>query len=207
MAYNSPPGYGGAKSSAPKSVTIPVNLVRAPSNSEKVRQLWMEWLYNLERDSNTAFQSALETERIQPLLSALRGKYRQRSLVILAKECGFSLHSIATHLGIDRKTVRAYIRLFSQGGPESLFGRERRLPRKADDESFKMALFALLHEPPSLSGFNRTTWRMVDLRATLREKGHPACTSVIREAIRKAGYRWRSAGRTNEQRSRLSRKA
>ncbi len=34
---------------------------------------------------------------------------------------------------------------------------------------------------------------MVDLRETLREKGHPACTSVIREAIRKAGYRWRSA--------------
>jgi hypothetical protein len=34
---------------------------------------------------------------------------------------------------------------------------------------------------------------MVDLQATLRERGHPACTSVIREAIKKAGYRWRSA--------------
>jgi hypothetical protein len=34
---------------------------------------------------------------------------------------------------------------------------------------------------------------MVDLQATLRGRGHPACTSVIREAIRKAGYTWRSA--------------
>ena len=193
LAYDYPPGYGGAKSSAPKSLTTPVRLAGAPSNSEKVRQLWMEWLYNLERNSTTTLQSVPENERIQPLLSGLRGKYRRRSLVILAKEYGFSLHSIATHLGIERKTVRSYIRLFSQGGRESLFGREKRLPRKADDEAFKTALFALLHEPPSLSGFNRTTWRMVDLQATLRERGHPACASVIREAIKKAGYRWRSA--------------
>lgn len=54
-------------------------------------------------------------------------------------------------------------------------------------------MFALLHEPPSLSGYNRTTWRLQDLKAALAARGHSASKSVISEAIKKAGYRWRSA--------------
>ena len=65
--------------------------------------------------------------------------------------------------------------------------------RKADGETFRGALFGLLHEPPTLSGFNRTTWRMEDLRQTLAGRGFPACPDVIREAMRKEGFRWRSA--------------
>lgn len=82
--------------------------------------------------------------------------------------------------------------IFDTGGLEALLGRKHR-KRKANDDSFKKALFGLLHEPPTLSGFNRTTWRMADLRKTLRERGHVACNTIIREAVKKAGYKWRSA--------------
>ena len=37
------------------------------------------------------------------------------------------------------------------------------------------------------------SWRMDDLRKALADRGFPACDEVIREAIRKAGFRWRSA--------------
>lgn len=82
--------------------------------------------------------------------------------------------------------------MFDAEGLDALLGRKQRL-RKADDESLKKALFGLLHEPPSLSGFNRTTWKLVDLKSTLAARGFPASDSVVREAIRKAGFRWRSA--------------
>ena len=82
--------------------------------------------------------------------------------------------------------------MFRAGAEDLLFDRKHKT-RKADDESFKQALFSLLHEPPTLSGHNRTTWRMEDLQNTLRGRGHPASASVIREAIVKAGFKWRSA--------------
>ncbi len=63
----------------------------------------------------------------------------------------------------------------------------------ANDEDFKRALFSLLHEPPASSGFNRTSWTLGDLRKALTERGSPAGFQVIREAIRKAGFKWRSA--------------
>ena len=58
---------------------------------------------------------------------------------------------------------------------------------------YKKPVFALLHEPPSGIGINRTTWRMVDLTKALRERGTPVCAQVVREITRSAGWRWRKA--------------
>jgi hypothetical protein len=65
--------------------------------------------------------------------------------------------------------------------------------RRAENEQTQKTVFALLHEPPSESGINRTTWRMVDLTKTLRERGTPVCAQVVREITRSAGWRWRKA--------------
>jgi transposase len=193
LVHESPPGYRGRKQPAYDNTLSHSLPQKPPSKSVKTKKQWMEWLYLLEQNPDKVFDERINVSELRTLFFALTDRYRQRSLVILAKKSGFSLHAISAHLGIDRKTARAYVKRFSQGGPELLFGRNRKVPRKADNEAFKKALFALLHEPPSLSGFNRTTWRMADLRSTLRKRGHPACASVIREAIKKAGYRWRSA--------------
>ena len=145
----------------------------------------MEWLYDLERTPSQGNE----------LVSALSGQSRQmrkRLLAVISLRQGFTIRAIAQHLGMSRATIRNCSALFATGGLDALLSRKQRL-RKADDESLKKALFSLLHEPPSLSDFNRTTWKLADLQRTLSARGFPASGSVIREAIRKAGFRWRSA--------------
>jgi len=117
---------------------------------------------------------------------------RKRALAVLAQKQGFSIGATAKHLGVSRKTVRGYQTAYQEYGTKLLFGRKQK-NLKSDDPDFQSAVFALLHEPPSLSGFNRTTWRMKDLQKTLTERGHCACGNVIRRVIKEAGYRWKLA--------------
>jgi transposase len=163
LAFESPPGYGGRGIHEPKpSHPPPTTLV---SRTETVRQRWMEWLYDLERTPSQCDQ----------LVSALSGQSRQmrkRLLAVIALRRGFTIRAIARHLCMSRATIRTCSALFDTGGLDTLLGRKQRL-RKADDESLKKALFSLLHEPPSLSGFNRTTWKLADLQRTLAVRGFP----------------------------------
>ena len=64
---------------------------------------------------------------------------------------------------------------------------------KAENNRNIEAVFSLLHEPPSIHGFNRTTWRIEDLKSMLGEKGISVSIHNIRKIIRNAGYRWRKA--------------
>lgn len=183
LIFESPPGYGG------RDISKPHQRKRSLSPSipqvDMVRQRWMEWLYELERGSSAS----------NPLESALYGlgRYRRKKvLAVMARSSGFTISAIVDHLGLSKATVRNCVALFETGGLDALLGRKKR-PRMADDGTFRAALFSLLHEPPSLSGFNRTTWRMVDLKSTLVARGFYASDDVIREAIRKTGFRWRSA--------------
>ena len=195
LAYDSPPGYRHLKTTCrPEKGGKAISEVpsRSRNKSASAKQRWMEWLYELEQGSfnETPLTSALGllTER----LSRGPNDPRKKILVVLAHEIGFSNTAIAQHLAIGRHTARGYLAAFKKGGAELLLGRKRKT-KKADDPDFKSTLFALLHEPPTLSGYNRTTWRMEDLRKTMEDRGHPACGSVIREAIKNAGFRWRSA--------------
>jgi transposase len=145
----------------------------------------MEWLYDLERGQ-------LSDDPLEGALSGLGAQDRKRVLCVMARLRGFSIRAIVEHLGLSRNTVRRSLALYDAGRLQALLNRKER-SRKADDEQFRKALFGLLHEPPLLSGFNRTTWKMEDLRKTLTARGFAASESVIREAIRKAGFRWKSA--------------
>ena len=84
--------------------------------------------------------------------------------------------------------------MFATGGVEALFAKGRRMGgRLAENEATLRAVFALLHEPPSVIGINRTSWRMADLTQVLREGGTPVCAQVVRDITRSAGWRWRKA--------------
>lgn len=183
LHHELPPGYGnkGLRSPAPKR--LPPDL--ETNATQVVRQRWMEWLYEIERCSKT--DDALECA-----LSGLGVHDRKRILCVMAHLRGFSISAIVEHLILSRNTIRRCLARFEAGGLQGLLARKERA-RKADDECFRKALSGLLHEPPSLSGFNRTTWRMADLQKTLAARGFVASDSVIREAIHKAGFRWRSA--------------
>jgi len=156
------------------------------------KQQWMEWLYSLEMRDSIALQCLQGNAELIDKISESPNSPRKRALVILAQKQGFSINAIAEHLGIERNTVRRYLTTYEKCGAEELFQRKQK-KLKSDVAEFQNAVFEFLHEPPALSGFNRTTWRMEDLQKALRENGHCACGKVIRQVIKKAGYRWKSA--------------
>jgi transposase len=121
-------------------------------------------------------------------------RQRKKAAAILAKLRGVPLRTIAASLSISPVSVRKYVRVFAAGGVEALFASRTRIGRRrAENEATRQAVFALLHEPPSAIGINRTTWRMADLTQVLRERDTPVCAQVVREITRSAGWRWRKA--------------
>jgi len=136
-------------------------------------------------------------ERSTVLLERIKdGTLRQRkkAAAVLANLRGVPIRTIATSLSISRVSARKYVRAFAIGGVEALFAARRRIGgRRAENEQVRKDVFALLHEPPSAIGINRTTWRMADLTRVLRERGTPICAQVVRDITRSAGWRWRKA--------------
>lgn len=182
LSFETPLGYGNRG----REITKPKPVPKKPLQRAEIdRQCWLEWLYKVERDD-------LPKDTLSRSLDGLGVKARKLVLAAIASEQGFSRRIIAEHLDLSRTTVRRHLAAYVSGGVDALLGRKQRL-RKTDDESFVKALFGLLHEPPSLSGFNRATWKMDDLRKTLAARGYQVGTAVIRQAVRKAGFRWRSA--------------
>jgi transposase len=157
------------------------------------KQEWMEWMYTVDRqDGYSADQTPSDIQLLLDKLKPATNNPRKKVLAVLANAQGFSANMIAQHLAISRVTVRKYVATFKAGGGTALLENRMR-KRKSDNPELKKAIFSLLHEPPSLSGFNRTSWKMEDLQNTLAEKGYSACDVVIRTVIKEAGYRWRSA--------------
>lgn len=155
---------------------------------------WESWLSKLEQKGAVDAQ-ALDPHDVQRLLAEIlpaRAKERKKALVVLAHDHGFAIKHIAGFLGIGICTARHYIEEFAAGGSDRLFGTKPK-PRKADDEELKKAVFSLLHEPPSLAGLNRTTWRMTDLEQVLRTRGMFASYKVLQKIIKAGGYRWKAA--------------
>ncbi|HEV2134266.1 MAG TPA: hypothetical protein VGR47_08380 [Terracidiphilus sp.] len=77
-----------------------------------------------------------------------------------------------------------------------MFFRKPRSDKKACIPAIQNAVFSLLHSPPSVHGFNRTTWRLADMRTALGEEYNDAIScDVLREIIVNAGWKWRLARR------------
>jgi transposase len=118
---------------------------------------------------------------------------RNRALAILGKEKGFSIRIVANVLHMSRITVVKCCRSYSESGWKSLTIKKKSSNAKSNIDTNKQAIFSLLHSPPSAHGFNRTTWRMIDLQDVLRRQGASMCKDVIHTIIKEAGYRWRRA--------------
>ena len=125
--------------------------------------------------------------------SSGRKSVRNRAMAILAHLRGISDHVISTALGMSRVTLRRCRRLYEAKGIDGLFAPKPRSGGKVNDEGLKASFFALLHEPPSNHGINRTTWVMADICSVLAKQGKPACANVVRAITKAAGYKWRKA--------------
>lgn len=158
-----------------------------------------DWMNRLLRGAIrlTEIEDLGDAEVTALLLARIKSgplRQRKKAVAVLAHRRGASIRTIAGHLSISRVSVRKYVRAFTDSGAETLFARRKRSGgRRAENEQIQKAVFALLHEPPSESGINRTTWRMVDLTNVLRERGTPVCAQIVREITRSAGWRWRKA--------------
>jgi transposase len=106
---------------------------------------------------------------------------------------------VADAFRVTPRTVHKWVKRFRKIGLEGLrdrSSRPHRIPRqqlRSDSRELRDAVFALLHSPPTESGFNRTTWRLSDLRAVLCERGILATPRSISTVIKHAGYRWKQA--------------
>jgi transposase len=86
-----------------------------------------------------------------------------------------------------------YLSRFDREGIRGLFNTDKKWLRKSEDQWYRDAVFKVLHAPPASYGFNRTTWKMVDLKSALREQGVTLSVGSIRKVIRSAGFRFRKA--------------
>jgi transposase len=158
---------------------------------------WMRSVLQNELEHTRLYdQVGIALDELRKLTDRLydgRLSERNKSMVILAARYGVRQNAICQFLGIDRKTARKYLAVFSQSGTEGLFVRQSRSGQKCNDENLRNAIFSLLHEPPSNYDINRTSWTMAALTKTLAGNGHPACPAVIRKITKSSGYRWRKA--------------
>jgi transposase len=111
----------------------------------------------------------------------------------LADLKGVPVTIISGILHTEQKTVRRYLKRFKEVGALGLVDFSKGVIKKADREDYNDALFAILHEPPSLYGINRTRWEMADLKEIMVQKGFPISLANIRQIVRNAGYQFRKA--------------
>jgi transposase len=106
--------------------------------------------------------------------------------------------SVAQDFQVSIKTVFKWVARFRADGAAGLDDRSSRPHRIArlhlqPSKELSDAVFALLHTPPLDSGFNRTTWRLADLKTALQTKGVSTSQNNIRGVIKQAGYHWKKA--------------
>lgn len=184
LALDAPPRYTRRNRPDSKPVVRPAEPA-VPTRANVELQRWKDWLYSVERGD-------LEDDPLNAELSGRSAHTRKLVLAAMARNHGFSGHAICKHLGLASGTVRKHLAAFEARGMPGLLGRKSR-PKRSSDAAFTSALFALLHEPPALSGFNRTTWKLTDLQDALAKRGISVCKDVIRQAIQAAGFKWRAA--------------
>jgi len=100
-----------------------------------------------------------------------------RSLILSrVTDDGHTPRAVATAFRVTERTVRKWLSRFQAEGAAGLIDRSSRPHRIArryiqPGKELHDAVFSLLHTPPSEHGFNRTTWKLSDLRNTLRAQG------------------------------------
>lgn len=149
-------------------------------------------LSNLKKE----FNQLLTNEEIIALNNYIHFKplkFRNRSVTILGYLKGIPDYYIAQSIHISTAIVKSYIKKYKSSGVKNLLDISRKSIKKCDDKKYSNEIFKILHEPPSLYGINRTTWKMDDIHRIMKEKKMTISLLNIRKIIRNAGYRIRKA--------------
>jgi transposase len=142
------------------------------------------------------FAGKLKPEDVIELTSQIKtGSLRERNkaVAILAFNKPVSMRLISRFLLVGFGTVPKWRNEFRKGGIGPVFRFRSLKPKKADLTKYREAVFSILHAPPSAYGFNRTSWRMLDIVQVLRNKGLGLSKDGVLRIIREAGYQFRKA--------------
>jgi transposase len=147
-------------------------------------------------DATALFAERLSSGDIAVLLDTIQNKpirYRNRALAYFAFLHGIPLPTIAAFLCISPTSAYSYIDIGRNKGIDALLNPFANRRRKITEKQYVDSVFAILHAPPSTYGFNRTTWRLEDIKTVMAHKGLPLSKNNISRIIRQAGYRYRKA--------------
>lgn len=187
-----------------RSAPLPLRLSLHPRRSTSSQEQVFDWMQSITQGRMTLEFLANELKDLAPdelkslFVAATKGQRPvcNKALAVLAYARGINSSPICSFLQISSGSLFRYWRAFRKGGTELLFLRKPRSDKKACIPAVQNAVFAVLHSPPSAYGFNRTSWRLEDLKTALgTEYNDSISCDVIREIIVKAGWKWRLARR------------
>ena len=171
-----------------------------PRESRDTDRKWMISLMQGQFDNEEARRAigdAISREDVSSLLTCICNeplKYRNRAVAVLSYHRNIRVGHIADFLGVGHSSIDDWVRKFTKHGCQSLLP-FRRQYCKPNDNTYRDAVFEILHAPPSAHGINRTTWRLEDIHSIMRQRGLPIARGNIRRIIKDAGYRYRKARR------------
>lgn len=180
---------------APRKISVTLRL-DAKAERRRAAFTWMQAASVGDIDLQTAGPAISSLRDLDTLINGMkRGAPRDwaSTMAVIARARGISAREVGAFVDVCPRTVRKRCTVHAAGGASALYSRRPRANRRVADETLKDAIFALLHEPPSLHGINRTSWIMPELSRVLAFKGHPAGLHTIRAIVKAAGYRWRKA--------------
>ncbi len=119
--------------------------------------------------------------------------YRNRSICVLAVCKGIPRKTIAGHLCIAPSTVDNSFNKYKLHGTSTVTSDLKLKPHKHEKQEYIDKAFSILHAPPLSYGYNRTTWRLVDLKAAMEREGMSIGKGGLSKIIKNAGYSYRKA--------------
>jgi len=123
-------------------------------------------------------------------------RYRNRAVCVLAVYHGIARNLISYYLFISLSAVDYSVKSYRQHGTDLIVSDCKHKITKCEKQEYIDKLFSIFHSPPSSHGFNRTTWRLVDLKIAMELSGMPIDKTGIAKIIKNAGYSYRKAKTT-----------
>ena len=119
-------------------------------------------------------------------------KVRNKATVILAYGKGINISLISEYIFIPKTTIYDVIDQYrAKGVRQAIFNKKRGF--KHDKKEYIEKVFSILHAPPSLYGFNRTSWRQEDIVGVMAKEGMSISKGVLHTIIKKSGYSYKKA--------------
>lgn len=134
-----------------------------------------------------------DVEKLHDCILNMSLRYRNRAVCVLSVCKGVPKIIISRHLLISKSTVARSIKSYELHGVNAIISDLSLNTLKYEKKEYIDKTFSILHSPPSSYGFNRTSWRLVDLKAAMDRDGMSIAKSGLEKIIHNAGYSYRKA--------------